>query len=84
VVYWGNEVSAQPRSERKVPGIRLEENAVIGFSFFKDKISWLHHWELKTIASVKKRYQIIGPIAFINQKMVDDLNKYLNHTQQHP
>lgn len=62
----------------------LEQKVVNEFSFFKDKHSWLHSWEIKTIDSVNRGYRIMGQVAFINQKMVDDLNRTLSHHANRP
>lgn len=60
----------------------IEKNAVVGFSFYKDNDSGRYHWEIKTIHSLKIGYRILGEIAFINQKMIDDLNEKLRNKHQ--
>lgn len=53
-------------------------NAVIGILFTRDKETDELLWEVNTIGSEKKQIHIVGQIAFINQKMVDDLKKKMN------
>ncbi|MCL5772962.1 MAG: hypothetical protein M1536_01085 [Firmicutes bacterium] len=57
-----------------------EANAVIGIQFIRDENLGQQCWEIRTIGSVQKKVRIVGPIAFINQIMIDNLNKKLKIT----